>query len=232
MKTVLLSGAAVNFYLIVAGSLVGLLLKKGLPERISSIINTAMALTVLYIGISGVIADNINVLTIVLSMGVGAVIGELIDIDKWLSRLSSAAQKRFSKNGGNSNFGEGFVTATLVFCVGAMSIVGSINSGMRGDNATLYSKSMIDAITSAMFASSMGIGVMFSALPVLLLEGVITVSAAFLAPYLTDEIIAHIGVIGSILIIVLALNLLKITKIKIANLLPAIFLPIAFCMIF
>jgi len=137
------------------------------------------------------------------------------------------------KLGGNeSHFAEGFVTATVLFCVGAMTIVGSLNSGITGDNSTLYSKSVIDCVAAMALTSSLGIGVMLSCISVLIIEGGLTLLAVVVEPVMTTEVIAHFSVIGSILIIALGLNMLGITKIKVMNYVPAIFLPLILCLIF
>ncbi|MCQ2478358.1 MAG: DUF554 domain-containing protein [Clostridia bacterium] len=227
MIQILKSSAVVNFILIVIGSLIGVLFNRRISERLNKILVTGMSLSVLYIGISGLIADDINVLTVVLSFAVGSLLGELLNLDKHINTLAEKVENRFN----GTKISEGFVTGTLVFCVGAMLIVGSIRSGLSGDNTTLYSKSLIDGITAAAFASTFGIGVMFSAIPVLILEGGLTMIAAAVQPVLTTEVVNHMSVVGSLLIVSIALNMLEITKIKILNLIPSIFLPLIFCMI-
>lgn len=222
---ILTSGAVVNFFLVILGTLIGLLFKKGIPERIQKALMTGMAFCVLYIGITGLFEDGANILVMIICFALGTVIGELIDLDKQVNRLGQAIENRFSKNK-NSKITEGFVAATLLFCVGAMTIVGSIDSGISGDNSTLYSKSVIDCVAAAVLTSSMGIGVIFAAFSTLVIEGVLTLLASFIAPVLTDYIIAQISVIGSLLIIVLALNMLGITKLKVMNFVPATLLPL------
>lgn len=228
---VLLSGAAVNFYLIILGSLLGLLLKKGIPERVKVTLMNGMALCVLYIGITGALNQNANILVIIISFAVGAVTGELINFDRRINSLGNKIEAALNKNGGNSKIAEGFVTATLLFCVGAMSIVGSIDSGINGDNSTLYSKAVIDGISAVAFTSSLGIGVMLSAVPIIILEGGLTILASRVAPLLTETVITQMTVIGSLLIIAISFNMLGLTKIKVMNYLPAIFLPIVLCLI-
>ena len=216
-------GAIVNFFSIISGASVGLLLKKGIPERISSTVVSGVGLCVLLIGIDGALEGQ-NTLIAILSIVIGAVIGELLDIDGFINRLAKRAEDRMNKNGAN-----GFVSATLLFCVGAMAIVGSLDSGLTGDNSTLYTKSLLDGISAIIFASSFGAGVIFSSIPVLILQGGITLLAHIVSPLLTDTIIAEMTCVGSLLIIALALNLLNITKLKVANYLPAIFIPIILC---
>ena len=227
---VLKSGAVINFLLVIVGGVLGSLLKKGIPEKAKNILMQGMALCVLYIGVTGIFEDNINVLIVILSMGIGALIGELLDLDRLVNKLGEKLEDKLNKKGGNSKIAEGFVTATLLFCVGAMAVVGSIDSGISGDNSTLYSKSLIDCISAIVFASTLGIGVALSCFPVLIIEGAITLLAVLVEPILTARIIAHISVIGSLLIISLSLNMLGLTKIKVMNLLPAVFLPLIFCL--
>lgn len=224
---ILQSGAVVNFIIVIIGTLIGLLFKKGIPERIKTALMTGMALCVLYIGITGIFDENANIILIIVSMGLGALLGELLDFDRFVNNLGQKLQSKLGK--GETKIAEGFVTATLLFCVGAMTVVGSINSGLEGENSTLYSKSIIDGVAAMALTSSFGIGVIFSALSVLIIEGSITLLAAFVAPILTEYAVSQMSVIGSLLIISLATNMLGITKIKVMNYLPAIFLPLVIC---
>ena len=226
---VFLSGAVVNFVLVILGSLLGLLFKKGIPEKVRTTLMNGMALCVIYIGVTGLFEENTNIIIIILSFAVGAVIGELIDLDRRINILGEKLETKLNKNGGNTKISDGFVAATLLFCVGAMSIVGSVNSGISGDNSTLYSKSVIDCVSAMAFTSSLGIGVMLSAFPVIILEGGVTLLAVVISPFLTDAGIANMSVIGSLLIIALALNMLGLTKIKVMNYLPAMLLPLIIC---
>ena len=221
-------GAIVNFLSIIVGGLIGLLLKKGISEKISSTVVKGVGLCVLLIGIKGVL-EGINVLITIISIVLGAIIGELLDIDNAVNRLAKCAEDYINKKGGNVRFANGFVSATLLFAVGAMTIVGSLDSGLTGDNATLYTKSLLDGISSIIFASSLGVGVLFSSIPILIIQGGITLLAHYIAPLLTDTIIAEMTCVGSLIIIALALNLLDITKLKVANYIPAIFIPILLC---
>ncbi|MBQ7038688.1 MAG: DUF554 domain-containing protein [Clostridia bacterium] len=222
-------GTLVNVAAIAVGSLVGLLLKKGLPARISGALSVAVGLCVLYIGIDGCLAGE-NMLIAVLSMVIGAVVGELLDLDGKLNRLGETVQNRFSKGkNGESTIAQSFVSASLLFCVGAMAIVGSLQSGISGEHGTLYVKAILDGISSIVFATTLGGGVILSVIPLFIYQGAIALLAQFIAPYLSEAVIAEMTCVGSLLIVALALNLLNITKIKVANLLPAVFLPIALC---
>ena len=220
----LMLGTIVNCLGVILGSTVGLIVKKGLPERISSAIMQGLALCVLYIGIDGAFEAQ-NVLVVILSMAVGALIGEGIDLDKQLEKLGNRLEQSAGKNDGS--IAKGFVAASLLFCVGAMTIVGSLQSGLAGNHETIFAKSLIDTIAATVLASIFGIGVMFSAVFVLVYQGAITLCAGLLAPILTDTIIAEMTCVGSLLIIGLAFNMLKITNLKVMNFVPAIFMPIA-----
>ncbi|MBR6563998.1 MAG: DUF554 domain-containing protein [Clostridia bacterium] len=226
---VLSSGAVVNFFLVIIGSLLGLLFKKGIPERIQQTLMTGMAFCVLYIGITGLFEAQANILVMIVCMALGSIIGEVIDLDKRVNNLGLRIENSFKKKDSNTKIAEGFVAATLLFCVGAMTIVGSIDSGINGDNTTLYSKSVIDCIAAVALTSSMGIGVIFAAASTLVIEGGLTLLAGVISPILSDYIIAQMSVIGSLLIIALALNMLKITKIRVMNFVPAILLPLLLC---
>ncbi len=216
-------GAIVNCLAVVLGSAVGLIVKKGLPERISSGIMQGLALCVMYIGISGALEGQ-NVLVVILSMALGTLMGEGLDLDRRLENLGSRLEKAAGKSDGS--IAKGFVAASLLFCVGAMTIVGSLQSGLTGNHETIFAKSLIDGIAAIVLASTFGIGVMLSAVFVLAYQGAITLCAGFVAPILTDTIIAEMTCVGSLLIVGLSLNMLKITKLKVMNFVPAIFMPI------
>ncbi|MCR5481735.1 MAG: DUF554 domain-containing protein [Clostridia bacterium] len=222
-------GVIVNAAAVVAGSAIGLLLKKGIPAKFTDMIMKGVGLCVLYIGISGSLKGE-NTLVLIISIVIGAVIGEACDLDGHLNRFAEGIEQRFKKEGKEGpSIAEGFVSASLLFCVGAMTIVGSLQAGLSGDNEMLFTKSTLDFISSIVFTSALGIGVMFSAAFVLLLQGGIVLLAQFVAPVLSDYVIAEMTCAGSILIIALGLNLVGITKFKVMNYMPAMFIPIALC---
>ncbi len=221
-------GVLVNTISVIAGSLIGVLLKKGLPERLSKALTTAIGLAVLYIGIDGMMNGE-NTLVLVLSMVTGSVIGTLLDLDRHLEGLGKRIEGKFS-TGGDSKIAEGFVSATLLFCVGAMTIVGALQSGLNGNHETQYTKAILDFISAAVLASTLGWGVMLAAASVFTLQGTIVLLARLAEPYLTDYVIAEMTCAGSVLILALALNMLGITRIKLMNYLPAMFVPIILCM--
>lgn len=240
----MLTGTIINSLAVLAGSMAGLLLKflashfsnrlsaqsASLGERLQTIIMQGLALCTLYIGISGSLKGS-NTLVAIISMALGAVIGESLDLDQKMQNLGNWVQVKTSsliKSEGVS-ISEGFVTASLLFCVGAMAIVGALENGLTGNYDTLKAKSMLDGISSIVFASSLGIGVSFSAVAVFIYQGIISLLASFLQPFLSDAVIAEMGCVGSLLIVAISTNMLNLTKIKIMNLVPAIFLPILLC---
>lgn len=242
----MLIGTIVNALAVLAGSMAGLLLKwlasrfsnrlpsnsAALGDRLQTIIMQGVALCVLFLGISGSLKGQNSLITI-LSMVIGAVIGELLDLDKKMKHLGDWVQKKTERlvksDSGAPSISDGFVTASLLFCVGAMAIVGALQDGLTGDHSTLLAKSLLDGISSVVFSASLGIGVAFSAVAVFLYQGIIALAASFLQPLLGDIVIAEMTCVGSLLIVALGLNMLDLTKIKVMNLVPAIFLPILLC---
>ncbi len=220
-------GAVVNTLAAVVGGLLGSLLKKGIPERFADLVQKGLALCVLYIGIKGSLVGT-NTLVTILSLVLGAILGELLNIDGAIERLGAWAQRKLSKGG--SRLGEGFVTASLLFCVGSMAVVGSLQSGLTGNHETIFTKSMLDFVSAIILASSLGLGVCLSGAFVLVYQGAIVLLARWAAPVLSDYVVAEMSCAGSLLIVALGLNMLGIAKIKVANLLPAMFLPIVLCL--
>lgn len=227
-------GTIVNAAAIIAGGVSGALLRSGLPERFRETVMQALGLSIIMIGLSGAL-QGIYVVTaggklsreyimlMIFSLVGGAIIGELLNIEDKLEKLGLWIEKKFLKNSGN--FAEGFVTASLVFCVGAMAIVGSLEDGLTGDTGTLFAKAILDGVISVIFAATLGIGVAFSAIPVFLYQGLITIMAGYIKPWLTESVISQTSLVGSILIIAIGINVLELKRIKVGNLLPAIFIP-------
>lgn len=225
-------GTTVNALAIIGGCLIGLIVKGRLTEKISSTIMNGLALCVLYIGISGALKGK-DTLQIIICIAIGALIGELVDIDKKLNDLGDMIEKKINSKRKSSvnkkiSISEGFVTSSLLFCVGAMAVVGSLESGLQGNHTTLFAKSILDGVSSIIFASSLGIGVMLSSIAVFIYQGSITLLAGCLSTVLTDTVIGNMSAVGSLLIVGLGFNMLGLSKIKVANLLPAIFMPIIF----
>ena len=224
----ILTGTLVNSLTIIAGTVVGMLLGKFIPERMSDAVSKGVALCVLYIGIDGMLAGE-NTLVAIIATVIGAIIGELLRLDDRMHDLGDWVERRFAKSGAKGSISEGFVSASLLFCVGAMAIMGSLDSGLLRDHSTLYAKATLDGITSIVYGSTMGVGVALSAVPIFLYQGAIALCASFIAPFLTAEVIAEMKCVGSIIITGLSLNLLGLTKIKVVNYVPGIFLPILLC---
>ncbi len=220
-----LLGTFVNMILVISGGLIGLFLGSRFPKKLSDSLMKALGLCTLLIGISG-LSKGENQLITIISIAIGTVIGELLDLDGKLTDLGDSIEKRFKKDSDNVTIAEGFVNASLLFCVGAMAIVGSLQSGLVGDNSMIYTKSLLDFTAAIIFASTLGVGVLLSAFPILIYQGGIVLLAHFLAPFLTDVVIGDMTATGSLIIIGLALNMLGITKLKVMNMVPAIFLPI------
>lgn len=221
----ILTGALVNFATVVAGTLVGLVAGKFLNERIRAATMSAVALITIGIAVPGLL-NSTKPLVPILSLVIGTVIGEALDIDRAVNRLGDKLQERFK---GKGKITEGFVTGTLVFAVGAMTIMGSLDSGLKNDHTVLIAKSVIDGISSIIFASTMGIGVAFAGVSVFVIEGGISLLASLVAPLLTEVVINEITFVGSLLILGISFNLLGLTKIKLLNMMPAMFLPLLFC---
>ena len=215
----------VNGVAILIGALIGNKLRGGISDRFRSILMQAMALAVMLIGITGAIKTT-DALIVVLSLAIGAGIGEGVNIEKRLENLGDGIKNRLK--GAEASFTEGFVSASLIFCVGAMAIVGSLDAGLRGEYSTILTKSLIDGITATVLASTLGIGVAFSGLAVFIYQGLITLLAGFLQPLLTELIITEMSAVGGLLIFAIGLNMQGMTKIRVGNLLPAIFIPMVY----
>ena len=220
-------GVFVNVATVLIGSLIGLVVKKGIPEKIANAVMVGIGMCNICMGITGA-AQSSNILVLIASMAIGAALGTLLDIDGRLNKLGDAVSSRFSGKT-KGNIAVGFVNASLVFCVGAMTIVGSLDSGLRGDHEMIFTKSFLDLISSSMLAASLGVGVMFASLFVLLFQGGLVLLSQFVEPFLTDVAISEMSVCGSLLIFALGLNLMGVAKIKIANYLPAIFIVPVIC---
>ena len=215
----MLLGTLANVAAIVLGTLLGLALKQRLPDRINTIAMQGLGLVTMLIGIKMVTTAD-NVLVVLVSMVIGAVVGELLQIEQRLDRFGSKIEARLSKERGA--FTKAFVTSTLLYCVGPLAILGSLQDGLQGDYSILLTKSGLDGVASVAFASTLGVGVLFSTLPVALYQGGITVAASLLQPYLSSSIINAMTATGGLLILGIGLNILKISQIRVANLLPAI----------
>ena len=216
-----LAGALFNVLTILLGGGVGLLLKEGLPKTLQDTIIKGMALCVIYIGVSGALEGK-SPLVLVISIATGAIIGELLDLEGKMNKAGDFVQSKFK--GSNSPISQGFVTATLLFGVGAMAIVGSLQGGLTGDHSVIYTKSVIDGVVAVILTSRYGFGVILSAVPIFVYQGGIALLAGLLEPVLNDITVAEMTCSGSLLIMALGLNMLGVTKLKVINYIPAIFI--------
>jgi len=224
-----LTGTFVNVAAVLAGSVIGLLVGRGIPQRVSDTIMKGLGLITVYLGVTGMM-DGKNALITILSVVIGAAAGEALDLDGKLTGLGEWLEKRFSAGGETVSVAEGFLSASLLFCVGAMTIVGSLQDGLSGDHTLLFTKSAMDFVSSIIFASTLGAGVLLAAGSVLVIQGGIALLAGFLAPvFHYGNTIPEMTVVGSVLILGLGLNILGVTKLKIMNYIPAIFLPVLLC---
>ena len=220
----ILLGSLVNGGTIIVGGLVGLFAGKLLPERLRGSLMAALSLMTFGIAVPGLLKSS-NALIPIISMVVGTLIGELLDIESAVNKLGESLQKRFT----GSSVTEGFVTGSLVFAVGALAVMGPLESGLQHQHSLLFSKSVIDGVASVVFASTLGLGVALSGVTVFVVEGSIALLASVVAPYLGDVVVNEITFVGSLLIVGISLNLLGVTKLRILNMVPAIFLPILLC---
>ncbi len=219
-------GTIINSLAILIGGFLGLAVHKGLSQRFIDTIMKAIALAILGIALQQVARDT-NPMLLILSLVLGSIVGEACQIDLQITHFAGYIQNKFASNKSNThNIAEGFISATMLVCIGAMAIIGSIQSGLSGDNSMLYTKSIIDAIATFILAASQGPGVLLSAGSVLVYQGTLTIAASFLSPFLGPTIISSMSSVGGILLIGLSLNILEITQLKLMNFIPAIFMPI------
>lgn len=243
-------GTIVNAFAIIIGSMVGLVFRGGIPEKYNKTVLQSLSLAIILIGIMNALKTQ-DMLLLIFSLVIGSILGELLKIEDRLETLGKSIEHKvekiesFSKtklkfleksfgrlfsNTGDS-ISKGFVNASLIYCVGSMAIIGSLESGLTNNHQTLFAKSILDGISAIAFTSSLGIGVLFSSIPVFLYQGFITITASFMKPFLIDSVIMEMSAVGGLLIFALGLNILGIIKIKVGNMLPAIFIPLLFYML-
>ena len=231
-------GTLINVAAILICGTIGLFIKKGLNQKIIDSVMRAIGVAVMFVGISGALTGLLYVkpdgsletqgaMMLIISLILGTFLGELLKIEDGLENIGNKLKDKVkSKDGGN--FTEAFVSTTLIFCVGAMAIVGSLNDGLRGDYSMLAAKSVLDGIIALITASTMGVGALFSAIPVLIYQGAITLLAEFISPILSEQLISNLSYIGSALIFGIGVNQVFGKKIKTGNMLPALLIPIIY----
>ncbi|MHB8125089.1 MAG: DUF554 domain-containing protein [Desulfitobacteriaceae bacterium] len=218
-------GTIINVLSIIIGGLIGLIFGKAFPEKMKNTVIHGIGLAVLLIGGSMALQTK-NHLIIIGSLVLGGIVGEIIDIEFRLQQLGKWLEKKITRGEGIGQFTKAFVTSSLIYCVGAMSIMGALESGLKGNNSILYAKAMLDGVSSIVFASSLGIGVILSALPVLIYQGGISLSAGLIQGVLSGSVVNEMSATGGLLIVAIGLNILEIKEIKVGNLLPGIFMAI------
>ena len=224
-------GVLVNTGTVIVGSLLGLLFRKGIPQRISSAVMIGLGLCTLYIGIDGALEGE-NVLIVIAAMVLGGIVGTLLDIDGAINRLGGWVETRFRHGEGEgSTVAQGFVTASLLFCVGAMTVNGAIEAGVKGDDTIFITKATLDFFSSMMLTAGLGLGVMLSAAFVLVFQGLLVLLAGVIAPVLTPFAVAEMTCTGSLIMLGIGLNLIGIAKVKVADYLPGILFAPILCMI-
>ena len=216
-------GVLVNVATVLLGSAVGLLLKRGIPEKVSHAVMTGLGVCTLYIGISGSLCGE-NPLAVIISVVLGAIVGTLVNIDRAINTLAEKVEKKVSKEGKCGSLAQGLVSATLLFCVGSMTVTGSIQAGLTGDHSILLTKATLDLVSSMMLSASLGIGVMLASVSVLVIQGGLVLLAGLVAPLLSAGAVNEMTCVGSLLIIMIGTNLMGITKCKVADYLPSILL--------
>jgi uncharacterized protein len=218
-------GTIVNTIAIILGGILGLLFRKGISDRFKTTVMQSLGLAVFMIGLAGALRSE-NILLLIFSMVIGSLIGEALNVEGKLSQLGHWIETKSGQ--GEGQVARGFVAASLIFCVGAMAIVGALESGLTGNHETLYAKSLLDGVSSVIFASTLGIGVLFSAVSVFVYQGAITLAAGALAAVLVDAVILEMAAIGGLLIMGIAINILEFKRIPVGNMLPAIFIPLLY----
>jgi len=217
-------GTIVNALSILAGGLIGSLFKNKISDKYNETIMKALGLCVIVIGLKSALLVN-NILLLIICVTLGTLIGEVINIEKGIENVGALLESKISSRNGLAN---GFVTASLVFCVGAMSIMGSLESGLSKNYSILYAKSLLDGIFAIIFSSSLGIGVCFSAISVFVYQGIITVTASLMKQFLITSVVNEMSAVGGLLIVAIGANMLDIKRIKVGNMLPAIFMPLIY----
>ena len=225
------TGVLVNTVTVIAGSLLGLLFKKGIPARVSNAVMIAMGMFTIYLGVDGALGGA-HALIVIAALVLGAIVGTLLDLDGAISRLGKWIESRFRRGEGETvSVAEGFMTASLLFCVGAMTFNGAIEAGVQGKNNLFFTKATMDLFSSMMLASGLGFGVMCSAAFVLVFQGLLVLLAGWIAPALTPDAVADMTAAGSLIMIALGANLMGATKIKVADYMPAIVFAPVICWI-
>ena len=223
-------GVLANSFAVLLGGVIGMLCGSRIKSKYTDSLMVALGLATMGMGVASTVGTT-DVLCIIVCCSLGAVLGELLHLDDGVNALGRMAERKFgSKDGKGGSFTSAFVSCSIMFCVGSMAVMGSVEAGLNGDNSILFAKAVLDLIASLAYGAAMGVGVAVSFACVLVVEGALTLLAGALAPLLTDAIVTEMSAVGGVLLIGLAINLLNLRQqpIKIANMLPAVFLPAAY----
>lgn len=231
-------GTLVNAGAIIVGGAIGLLFKKTIKEDLSDALIKVIALCVVVLGIFGMLSymativgvglETDGMLLLIISMALGLIIGHILKIDDRLNNLGAKIENKIKIEG----FSKGFIFATMLYCVGAMAIIGSLNDGLLGDPSTLYIKAMLDGISSILLTATLGAGVIFSAIPLLIYQGAITLGAKWVSPYISQMMLSNLCMVGFMIVMIIGTNMAGMTKIKTANLIPALLIPIVYSLVY
>lgn len=222
-------GTVVNSVAIVIGGVIGALFQGGIKEKAKETVMAGLGLAVVLIGLSMALKTS-NPLIVIGSLVLGGLAGEWADIEARLLHLAQRVESAFVK--GESKLAQAFVTTSLIYCVGAMAVTGSLESGMTGVHATLYAKAMLDGISAVVFASTLGVGVALSSIPVLLYQGTITLLATWISQWLTTAAVVEMSATGGLLIVAIGLNILNIKQVRVGNLLPSLVFAVTLALLF
>jgi len=223
-------GTIANAVAIAVGGLIGLGFKNGMPDRYKDMVGYIAGLSVVVVGlvssVGNLMQQESNPILFIVSLVIGSLLGEKLDLEGKMEAFGAFLERKMSKSKGS--FSKGFVTSSILFCTGSMAILGAFESGIHGDHSILYAKSVLDGIISVIFASTLGVGVIFSSISVFIYQGSLTMLASFIAPFLTEPMLTGIAVVGGVMLVALGLRLLKLIEIKVANMLPSLFIPILY----
>ena len=235
-------GTLVNFTVVLVTGILGAIIKRGVPKRVSDAVMSAMAICVIYIGIDGILeeapavsensplsAGLVKVLVMIVSMAIGTLIGELLGLESLVERLGAFIEKRIGAIGSGGGFAKGMVGCALLFCVGAMTVTGALESALMHTHDTYYAKGMIDMVCAVTFAATLGVGVVLSAAGVFAVQGTLVLIAVLAGSAIPAIVTGEMIAVGSLLVVAIGTNLLGVTKVKVMNLVPAMFFPIVLC---
>ncbi len=223
-----------NCFLIIVGTSVGIFFNKFIGDRYNKLVMEAIGLSIVALGISQIVASlnnsDAHPLLFIIAMVLGRIIGEVLNLDKRIKQIGYFLKLKIAR--GDETFSEGFITSSILFCVGTLTIVGAIKSGTEGDDSILYAKSVLDGVTALFLGASFGVGVMFSSVSVLIIQGGLVLISSYVANYITDDMLREISIVGGIILLAIGIDILGLRTFKISNYLPSLAIPIIYYLIF